>query len=99
MRDADATIFDATLDHPTSDPFWHPGRKLVRYANPRGPLATVALRQRRAGAVAVDVRGRHATIAAITSPDLETRLRIGNRCFAADLGPRCRPTAHGVRCR
>jgi len=99
LRDGDAIIFDATLDHPASDSFWHPGRKLARYANPRGPLATVALRHRRAGAIAVDVRSRHATIATVTRPDLEPRLRIGDQCFAADLGPRCRPTARGVRCR
>jgi glucose/arabinose dehydrogenase len=99
LRDGGGAVFSATIDHPADDPFWKVRKGLLQLVHPGAPLSPVTLRTQRSGAVRVDARARHAHFEGLDDATLETRLRIGDQCFIADLAGRCMSDAKKLRCR
>jgi hypothetical protein len=93
-------FYSATVDHPSSDPFWHQRGAVLQYSDGSGAagVSNVVLRRQRSGAYQMTFRARPFDLTAMSGPASNARLKIGAQCFAADLGARCRLDARRLRC-
>jgi len=95
LRDGADAVFSTTLDHPASDPFWHPWQAGMRYRNRTTELRDVAFWADADGTVHVVLRARGGRFSRNASP----RLVVGSQCFVADLAGKCGGGARKLRCR